>query len=149
MYQRDYKDIIGGSLLLASGLLIAWHAANTLEFGTISQMGPGMFPMSIGLLLAAFGAAIMIPALFRGGEFEKIEWRPAIAVLASIAVFAATVRWLGLLPAILLQITVSRLADTTFRPRATAAMVIVLPLAAYVIFSLGLGLPIGMIRWPF
>lgn len=149
MYRRDYKDIIGGSLLLVAGLMIAWHAMRTLEFGTISRMGPGMFPASIGLLLAGFGIAILVPAFFRSGAVEAIEWRSVLTVLASVAVFAATIRWLGLIPAIMAQIFISTLAEPKFRPRATLAMCVALPLAAYFIFSVGLDLPITLARWPF
>lgn len=149
MYHRDYKDIAGGGLLALAGAGMAWHATNTLEFGTIARMGPGMFPTSIGVLLVVFGLLIMVPAFFRAGTLEQIEWRSFLAVLASVAVFAVTVRTVGLLPAIIGQVAISTLAEPMRRPLALAAMCVILPAAAYAIFTLGLGLPLTMARWPF
>lgn len=149
MYQRDYRDLAGGALLVVAGALIAWHAYSTLDFGTVRRMGPGMFPTSIGLILVGFGIAIMVPAYFRPGDMEEIEWRSAGAVLASVAVFAMTVRPFGLVPAIVSLIVVASLAERKFRPLSLIAMSSVLSLAAWGIFSKGLGLPLVMWRSPF
>jgi hypothetical protein len=149
MYQRDYRDIAGGALLLLTGILIAWHASATLDFGTVRRMGPGMFPMSIGVILALFGVALMIPAFFRAGELEAIEWRSGAAVLAGIAAFALAIRPMGLIPAIIAVLLVSSLAERTFRPVALLVMSILLPLGAYLIFQVGLGLPLALFRSPF
>lgn len=149
MYQRDYRDIVGGALLIIAGGLIAWHALSTLDFGTVRRMGPGMFPTSVGVVLAGFGMAIMIPAFLRPGTLDKIEWRSTIAVLAGVAIFAMAVRPFGLVPAIVALIFVSSLAERTFRPLSLAVMSVVLSLAAWGIFSKGLGLPLVMWRSPF
>lgn len=134
---------------MLTGLLIAWHAYTTLDFGTVRRMGPGMFPTSIGLILAGFGIAIMVPAFFRPGTMEAIEWRSASAVLASVAVFAMMVRPFGLVPAIVSLIFVASLAEQKFRPISLIVMSASLSLMAYLIFSSGLGLPLVMWRSPF
>lgn len=149
MYQRDYRDLIGGALLIVAGLLIAWHAYTTLDFGTVRRMGPGMFPTSIGLVLAGFGIAIMVPAFFRPGTMEAVEWRSAGAVLASVAVFAMTIRPFGLVPAIVALIFVASLAEQKFRPISLTIMSVILSVCAWGIFSKGLGLPLVMWRSPF
>jgi hypothetical protein len=149
MYQRDYRDIAGGALLLLTGIMIAWYASATLDFGTVRRMGPGMFPMSIGVILAVFGIALMIPAFFRAGDFDAVEWRSAIAVLAGVGAFALAIRPLGLVPAIVSLLVVSSLAERRFRPVSLLVMCVTLPLAAYLIFRVGLGLPLAMARWPF
>ncbi len=149
MYQRDYRDLVGGALLVIAGALIAWYAYSNLDFGTVRRMGPGMFPTSVGVVLAGFGIAIMIPAFFRPGTMEAIEWRSASAVLASVAVFAMTVRPFGLVPAIVALIFVASLAEQKFRPISLILMSAVLSVCAWAIFSKGLGLPLVMWRSPF
>ena len=148
MQQPDYRDILGGGLLLLLGLFMIWYAASSLSLGTIRRMGPGMFPMGVGGLLAMFGLLIAVPALFRRGELPAVEWRTAAAVLAGIAAFAIAIRTVGLAPAIIAQLVVTAGAEREFRPLALLVMALTFPLAAYLIFGVGLGLPVPMLRWP-
>lgn len=148
MYQRDYRDIAGGGLLLILGAWIAWYAAGTLDLGALRRMGPGLFPASVGIILAVFGLAIMIPAFVRTGTMEAVEIRSSICVLASLAVFALLVRPYGLAPAIAGLIVTATLAEARFRPLSIIASIAFLSTTAYLIFSKGLGLPIVMARWP-
>lgn len=145
----DYRDIIGGLLLLAAGIFIVWHALNTLNLGNFQQPGPGAFPTSVGVILSGFGVALIVPACFRAGTLDSIEWRSLIGVMGGIAMFAMTIRPFGLIPAIIALIIVSSLAERRFRPVSLLAMCIVLPLTAYLTFRVGLSLPMAMFRWPF
>lgn len=149
MHKLDYRDLAGGGILLFLGVFIIWHAGTTLPLGTIRRMGPGMFPVVIGGLLVLFGALIAVPALWRRGNMPTIEWRPALAVLAGIVAFGVAIRPVGIMPALILQLAVTSFAEQTFRPVALLVMAVTFPIVAYLIFSLGLGLPIPMLRWPF
>lgn len=149
MVSRDYKDILGGMLLLVAGLVFSWHAWGNYSLGTLRQMGPGMFPFALGLLLAAYGAALLVPAMFRSGEFPRFRvWSP-IFVLSGVAAFALTVRPFGLLSAILAVTIVSSLAELKFRPLSLAVLSATLCLMAWLVFRVGFGTPIPMFRWPF
>lgn len=148
MYQRDYRDIIGGGLLLLVGAWIAWHASAYYDLGTIRRMGPGLFPTAIGVILALFGLAVMIPAFFRSGTLDEFEFRSTAAVLASVAAFAMVIRPYGLVPAIAALVVVASLAELKFRPVSILASIVVLSALAYLIFRAGLGLPLAMVRWP-
>ena len=119
-----------------------------LDLGSVRRMGPGMFPVAVGIILALFGIAIMIPAFFRQGTFEEIEIRSTLAVLASIAAFAMVIRPYGLIPAIAALVLVAALAERTFRPVSILASIVVMATLAWLIFKAGLGLPLTMARWP-
>ncbi len=147
MLQRDYRDIIGGALLSVAGLWIAWYATTYLDLGTIRRMGPGLFPTGVGVLLVLFGLGITIPAFFRQGTREEFEIRSTAAVLGSVATFALVIGPFGLLPAIASLVVVSSLAERTFRPLSILVLIGVLSLMAYLIFSVGLGLPLAMVRF--
>ncbi|SDH18361.1 tripartite tricarboxylate transporter TctB family protein [Pelagibacterium luteolum] len=149
MLKLDLRDIACGVLLLSTGIFIAGYAWTMLDIGTIQRMGPGMFPMAVGVLLAGFGIAIAIPAFFRSGTLDQVEWRSTFAVLASLAAFALMLRPFGLIPAAIALIGISALAEPKFRLVSTLALCIFLPALAYLIFSLGLGLPLTMFAVPF
>jgi len=149
MLKLDLRDIACGVLLVATGLFIAIYASASLDVGTIQRMGPGMFPIAVGVLLIGFGTAIAIPAFFRAGTFDQVEWRSTAAVLASLIAFAAMIRPFGLIPATIALITISALAEPKFRLISTLAMCLCLPMLAYLIFGLGLGLPLTMFAVPF
>lgn len=150
MLTRDYRDIVAGAILLALGIAVTIYATNALALGSVQRMGPGMFPAALGVILSFFGLGIAIPALFRTGtRWEAIEWRPMVFVAASVASFALSIQTLGMVPATLLLIALAHLAEVELKPKGLLAMLVVLPGLAYLIFGLGLGLPIPMLRWPF
>ena len=55
------KDYYGGALMILVGLSAA-YAGSHYRIGTLSRMGPGFFPTSLGVLLTAVGAAIALGA---------------------------------------------------------------------------------------
>ena len=40
MHARDYRDIIGGGVLVAGGLFVVLYATTQLQVGTLARMGP-------------------------------------------------------------------------------------------------------------
>lgn len=148
MQTRDYCDIIGGAVLVLLGLFCAIYAARGLPLGTVSHMGPGMFPMALGFLLAGLGALVFVPALFRSGHLPRPEYRPMIAVLVSILLFAFSIRALGLIPAVVLLTFVASLADNRLGLVGTAILSATLSLSAVLIFIVGLGMPLRPFVWP-
>lgn len=112
-------------------------------------MGPGMFPMSLGFLLAGLGALIAIPAFFRQGTLPTIDWRPVIFVMAGVLIFALTVTRLGMVPAIILLTFAAVAADTKIGWRGAILLSIALSVIAYLIFRVGLGIVLEPFRWPF
>lgn len=149
MLSRDYRDIVGGGLLMVCGLAFSWYAAEHYDIGTLRRMGPGMFPAALGVVLAGFGVMLVIPAMFRPGVMPQIRvWTP-LFVLSGVAAFALLIRPLGLIPAILAVTVISSLAELKIRPVSLALSCAVLCLIAWLTFRVGLGLPIAMFRWPF
>jgi hypothetical protein len=142
MLSRDYRDVIGGALLLICGLLFSWYAAGHYELGTLRRMGPGMFPMALGFVLAGFGVMLMISAFFRPGPAMEARVVVPLFVLAGVAAFALLIRPFGLLPAILAVVAISSLAERRVNPKSVALLSASLCLLAYLVFRVGLGLAI-------
>jgi hypothetical protein len=149
MYLRDYRDILAGGLLMVLGLFVGLYAAQNYRLGTPSQMGPGMFPLWLGVLLTIIGAAILISAFFRPGPWIKPHYRQFIAVIAGILAFTLTVDVLGMIPAISLLTVAAALADDELGPLPILALSASLSVIAVLIFRFGLGIPIEPVRWPF
>jgi hypothetical protein len=149
MSSRSMRDIVSGTALIALGMFVSIYAFATLNLGSPTRMGPGLFPFALGILLALLGILIVIPALVTPGPMEKVAWRSIIAVTASICVFAGAVRPLGIIPAIIMMIVVATLAETKIKPLELLGLVVLVPLAAWLIFIVGLGVPLPLIRWPF
>lgn len=148
MASRDYRDIIGGSALIVVGGAAALIAAATMRFGTLTSMGPGMFPAALGGLLACFGVGIIVPALFRSGDLPTIEWRPLIAVLAAMLSFALLVTPFGMVPAIVVMTLIASTADGKLKPLQLLILIIALSMAATLIFQIALGLQLHAFKWP-
>jgi hypothetical protein len=148
MLTRDYRYIIGGALLILLGLYAGIHAWTSYSVGTVTHMGPGMFPAALGFLLAVLGVGIFLPALFRSGTLPRPEYRPLIATLISILLFAATIRTAGLIPAVALLTVAAVLADNKLGVIATVILSAVLALFAALVFIVGLGMPLQLFIWP-
>lgn len=141
--------MVGGMILLIVGSWYAWYAASHYDLGTFRRMGAGMFPTGLGIALAALGLIQVVAAFFRRGRTPSIRgWTPLFVTLGVIA-FAVSVRPLGLMPAIVLVVTISSLAELKIRPRSLLLLCLVLCLLAWLIFRVTLNLPIALWHWPF
>jgi hypothetical protein len=151
MSRYDVKDLIGGAILIVLGIFAAVFAAMTLEIGSPARMGPGLFPIALGVLLTGFGILILIRALILRGAFElpQFEMRPFLAITASAASFALAIETVGAVPAIVIMTLVARLADERIGFVRPLILGCILALIATLIFSVGLELPIYPFIRPF
>jgi hypothetical protein len=149
MYTRDYRDLIGGGLLLLLGLFLGFHALTSYDLGTLRHMGPGMFPTWLGFLLAGIGAVVMVLGLFRPGERIEPHYRQFVAIILGVMIFAMTVGTFGMIPAVVLVTIAAVLADDKLGVVATAMLAVVLTALALLIFRVGLRIPLQMFDWPF
>lgn len=149
MFEKDYRDIIGGGLMILLGASVVLYGMATLPLGTPQRMGPGFFPVGVGGILTLLGAGIFVPALFRPGTLDAMEWRPLVAITLSLIAFGLVVPMFGLIPAITALVAISTLAQEKIRLLSIAAIAASLSLLSYLIFNLGLGLTLPMVRWPY
>lgn len=147
MYKRDYTDLAGGALVLAIGLFLVIDSTYNYALGTLVSMGPGMFPLGVGYVLAALGVIIMAPAFFRPGATVEISWRPFIAIIAAGLMFSLTIERFGMLPAVAAASAVSTLAERRGRVGPTLVLVASMLVFSVITFRLLLGLNIPLVRW--
>jgi len=146
MSQRNYQDMIGGALLIILGLFCAFYAANHYNLGRVSSMGPGMFPVVLGYLLAGLGALIAIPAFFREGPPIVFHLRPFIAISLGLVLFAMGIKWLGMVPAIMMLVVASCMADKKLDLKGMLILATGVTLLAVVIFTFGFGMTLPLFK---
>ena len=66
---KSQKDFFAGLMFMVAGIAFAWGATN-YNIGEGARMGPGYFPLMVGLLLA------MVPVSF-GRPTSR--WKPRLA----------------------------------------------------------------------
>src|SRR5512133_573100 len=97
---KSQKDFYSGLMFMAVGLAFAW-GATTYTIGEGARMGPGYFPLVLGLLLAALGAFILFEAVVveteDGEPIGRWAWRPLGFIIAANLLFGIL---LGGLPSI-------------------------------------------------
>ena len=152
-----WRDVAGGTLLAAVGIFAGLRALTQMHVGTPGNMGPGFFPLLLGaaLMLCGLGmiaATLIGPVMRRIGARSlspptrtdeiQVNWRAIGLVSLSVALFAVTLRPLGMVPASFLLVFVAGLADPTTAKSRLAALALGLSLASWVIFILALGMPL-------
>jgi hypothetical protein len=148
MLDRDYRDVIGGGVLVLLGALVMLYATTELQVGSLSRMGPGLFPAALGGILCVFGMIVAVPALFREGSPVTIELRPFFFVLASILVFGLMVHPFGIAPAVIAMVLISTLSEGRMSWPGALLLAAILAGIAVLVFNVALDIPIEAVRWP-
>ncbi len=146
MSHKDTHDIVGGLALTALGAFAAFYGQQ-YEFGSLNRMGPGYFPVALGLIVAVLGLFIAVPAFFRRGEPIHIEWKTLALVLGSIVAFALTLKTLGLVLATVLAVIISSLADNDTRWKGRLIIAAGVATITYLVFIRGLSMVLPVWPW--
>lgn len=86
------QEVGAGLFLLALAAIGIWGGFR-LNFGKLSEIGPGLFPLSVSVLLGAFGIFLVFVGLTRPGEvLTRWNLRGLFWVLLSITFFALFIR---------------------------------------------------------
>ena len=139
------KDFWGGLTLIAIGVA-ALVIARDYPFGTTLRMGPGYFPIVLGVLLTLFGLVISARGLYRSEPVEG-GWslRALVLVPLSLVLFGVLMDHAGFIPALAVLIFGSAAAGTEFKPVEVALLTLVLVVFSVAVFIWGLGLPYPLI----
>ena len=144
---KSPQDLAGGLFLLAiAGIAI--FGASELATGTLGSMGSGLLPKAVAVLVAAFGALLVVEAFLTEGQaLERWSLRGPLFVLGAAIVFALTIRGWGLVVAGPLAILISACADRGVRTLEIVLFAVVLTAFCAVLFKFLLRLPIPLAPW--
>src|SRR6187402_2688373 len=97
---KSQKDFFSGVMFMGVGVAFAWGAAG-YTIGNGARMGPGYFPLVLGILLAILGGIITFTALVvetvDGDKIGSFAWKPLFFIIMANVVFGACI---GGLPSI-------------------------------------------------
>jgi Tripartite tricarboxylate transporter TctB family len=141
---RDPGGFIAGLLFLSVGLG-AIGIASGYQVGSALHMGPGYFPVALGVLLVLVGVASVVRALavtVTGGE--RIAVRPVLVIGSAVAVFALAIDRIGLVPTVFIAALLACMAGPKPRVAESCLIAAVLSVMAAGIFYYGLKLPFSL-----
>lgn len=129
-----------GALVLAALAAFFFAGSLDLPFGALRRLGPGYFPLMLSILLGGLSVAIVLTEARPEHDSDEVfKLRPFLAVLGAILVFAATIRTLGLVPAIFLTVAVAAAGDRSSRLFPVLALAAAVSAGIWAVFTLGLG----------
>src|SRR5882724_5010625 len=143
---RSPKDFWAGLIFIAIGAAFI-ALASQYRLGTMHRMGPAMFPILIGAILALLGAIIALRSfVLEGAGVPRFHARPIGVSLLAIVLFGIALQWLGLGAAIAVLVLVGAYAARDVRPLENVALAAVMILFSVAVFVWLLGLPLPL--WP-
>jgi hypothetical protein len=146
-FRVDVKELAFGLFLIALAV-VAFGSTSTLSVGTAADMGPGFVPRALAWVILGFGAAFCLTSLLKRvpEPLPEPAWRPLLAILASIAVFAVLFSTLGMIAACIGCVLAAGTATSPVRWGRLFLFGPVLAAFSALLFVKGLGLPFKL--WP-
>ncbi|MDB5900053.1 MAG: hypothetical protein JWP41_3655 [Ramlibacter sp.] len=154
---KSQKDFFSGVMFSVVGIAFAW-GATTYNVGDGARMGPGYFPLMLGILMTLLGLIIIFNALVvetEGGDLiGKWAWRPICYILGANLAFGVLLGGLpsikvpamGMIAAIYALTIISSMAGERFKLREVLLLATILAVGSYLAFIVLLKLQIPV--WP-
>ena len=154
---KSQTDFFSGVMFTAVGAAFA-IGATTYNVGNGARMGPGYFPLMLGVLLGILGAIIIFQSMVvetsDGSPIGKWAWKPLIFVIGANLAFGVLLGGLpsiglpamGLIIAIYALTIISSLAGDHFKLRDVLVLATILAVGSYIAFIWALKLQIQV--WP-
>ena len=154
---KSQKDFFSGLMFMAVGAAFAW-GATTYNVGSGARMGPGYFPLMLGVLMAVLGAPItfksMVVETAGGDKIGAWAWKPLVFIILANLAFGVL---LGGLPSIKLPAMgmivgiyalnfICSMAEPGWKVKNTFILATVLAAGSYAAFVLVLKLQFPV--WP-
>lgn len=154
---KSQKDFWSGLVFMAAGIAFAWGATN-YTIGEGARMGPGYFPLVLGILLTLIGLFIAFESLVveteDGEPVGGWAWKPLFFIIGANLLFGIClgglpkigIPALGLIVGIYGLTFVASLAGNEFKVKEVAILATVLAVGSYLAFIVLLKLQFPV--WP-
>jgi hypothetical protein len=154
---KSQQDFYSGLMFTLVGGAFAW-GATSYSIGTGARMGPGYFPLLLGVFLAILGAVITFYSLVEhtedGEPIGQFAWRPIVYILGANVVFGILLAGLpkfgippmGLIAAIYALVIIASKAGDTFSLKEALILSTLLSVGSYLAFIMLLKLQMPV--WP-
>lgn len=144
------QELLSAGLMMLIGVGTVAGSLN-YDIRTLARMGPGYFPLLLGVALVIVGALILASpsvdpedGLSPKGEPEYRAWG---FVIASVVLFIVLGKYGGLVPATFVLVFVSALGDRSNTVVSAAALAAGITAMAVGIFHFGLQMQFPLFTW--
>lgn len=157
MHIKSQRDFWAGVLYVVIGGGFAIGATN-YTIGDAARMGPGYFPLMVGILMAVLGAVIVVRSLViqtpDGDPIGKWAWKPLVYIILANFLFGILLGGvpslgippMGVIIAIVVLTLVSAKAGPEFRLGEVVILALILSVGSWAVFVWGLNLQLQV--WP-
>lgn len=157
MHIKSQRDFWAGMLYVIVGGGFAIGATN-YTIGDAARMGPGYFPLMVGILMAVLGAIIVVRSLViqtpDGDPIGKWAWKPLVYIILANFLFGILLGGvpslgippMGVIIAIVVLTLVSAKAGPEFRLGEVVILALILSVGSWAVFVWGLNLQLQV--WP-
>ena len=154
---KSQKDFFSGLMFMGVGVAFAW-GASSYTIGTGARMGPGYFPLALGVLLVILGGVVTFKALVvetvDGHKIGAFAWKPLVFIILANLVFGAMIGGLpsihlppmGLIVGIYALTFIACLAGDRFNFKEAVVLATILAIMSYFAFIKLLNLQFPV--WP-
>ena len=150
LVNRSNRDYFAGALMIAIGVA-AMVGGKRYPMGTLSRMGPGYFPVALGVILTLLGFGIAATARFkgRGGEEKALppEWRGWLCIAIAIVAFIVIGKYGGFVPATFAVVFISALADRENRLVSAIVLGLTMVAVCVIVFWWALQMTFPLFGW--
>jgi len=147
---RLKRDYFAGALMVVIGL-VAVNEGHNYPLGTLQKMGPGYFPVALGIILIGLGILIAGTASTGGTEEQQAlphaEWRGWACIIAGPVLFVIFGKFAGLLPATFACVFVAALGDREMTLKQAAILSAGATAFGILLFSYGLKISMPILKW--
>ena len=154
---KSQKDFFSGLMFMSVGAAFAWGATK-YSVGTGARMGPGYFPLMLGVLLAVLGSVITFKSLVvetaGGDKVGSWAWKPLIFVILANLSFGVLLAGLpsiklpamGMIVGIYVLTFIASMAEPGWKVKNTFILSTILAIGSYIAFVVILKLQFPV--WP-
>ncbi len=154
---KSQKDFFSGLMFMSVGAAFAWGATK-YSVGTGARMGPGYFPLMLGVLLAVLGAVITFKSLVvetaGGDKVGSWAWKPLIFIILANLSFGVLLAGLpsiklpamGMIAGIYVLTFIASMAEPGWKVKNTFILSTILAIGSYIAFVVILKLQFPV--WP-
>ena len=157
MHIKSQKDFASGLVYTIIGAAFA-YGATSYTIGSAARMGPGYFPLLLGIILALIGSVVLFQSLVAetpdGEHIGALAWKPLIFIIAGNLLFGILLGGLpsiklpamGLIIAIYGTTVVVSMAGDEFKLKEGLILATILSVISYLAFIMLLKLQFPV--WP-
>jgi hypothetical protein len=146
------RDYIGGALMTSIGLATFFLSLG-YDFGNLTRMGPGFFPVILGVALIIIGLCIGCVAYFRGVDKEHVTHTPLIidyrgwgCIIASVISFIILSEYIGLIGSTFVSVFIACFGDKAAEIKRTLIFSVFMTGLSVLLFSIILKSPLPLLR---